>query len=350
MRFDKTIIHRMSMPYAIGTVEGATGWRGAETPAVVVPSVVCATEDHGPAVVIDPPYRSARTLVSGPGGCMALVADPDRPSELWAVMGCFLGYKFQGGGIFRIRGGGPAERAADLPFAHRIGIVSRGGSRCLLAANLAEDKADPADWSRPGAVHAAELGGPDARLALRPILPGIHRNHGFLVSRFEGRPSVLIGCAEGLLAIGLDSTGPAWPARQVLSQEVSEMAVTDLDGDGSEELVTIEPFHGSALRAYRRSAGGWAPFWETEISFGHCVLAGTFEGRPSILVSNRAGSKDLLLFQFGGDSQSNPRRIVVEAGAGAANMLVLPWEGRDRIFSANQAAGEIVMYTAAGQP
>jgi len=348
MRFDKSIIHHMSMPYAIGTAGGrepASGSGGAKGP-----SVVCATEDHGPAVIIDPPYDSARTLAPGPGGCMALVSDPDRPSDIWAVMGCFVGYKFQGGGIYRIREGSPAERAADLPFAHRLGIVSRGGSRYLVAANLAEDKVDAADWSRPGAVHAAELDSHDARLALRPVLPGIHRNHGLLVSRFEGRPAVLIGCAEGLLAMNLDSAGPAWPSRQVLPQEVSEMAVADLDGDGSDELITIEPFHGSALRAYRKSAGGWAPFWETEISFGHCVLAGTFDQRPSVLVSNRSGGKDLLLFQFDADSPSRPRRIVVDAGAAAANMLVLPWQGRDRIFSANQAAGEIVMYTAAGRP
>jgi len=113
MRFDKTVIHRMAMPYALGVVR--TG---------AVTSVVCATEDRGPAVIADPPYRTARTLVPGPGGCMALVPDPDRPSDLWSVMGCFPGYKFQGSGIYRIREGA-AERSADLPFAHRIGMSRR---------------------------------------------------------------------------------------------------------------------------------------------------------------------------------------------------------------------------------
>ena len=51
MRFDKTVIHRMSMPYAIGLLgSGPTA------------SVVCATEDHGPAVVVAPPWREARTF------------------------------------------------------------------------------------------------------------------------------------------------------------------------------------------------------------------------------------------------------------------------------------------------
>jgi len=346
MRFEKTIIHRMIMPYAVGTVQGAAGI-----------SVVCATEDHGPTVIADPPYTRGHRLLDGPGGCMALVPDPDTPSQLWAVMGCFVGYKFQGAGIYRIHGAetvaeaaayavsGGLQRAADLPFAHRIGVVRRAGRRHLVAANLAADKKDAADWSKPGAVYAAELTAGEGPIALRPVLSGIHRNHGFLVTRFEGKPSVLIGGAEGLFALDLEDGGPAWASRKVLPHEVSEIAVADLDGDGADELVTIEPFHGSTLRAYHGKGGGWTPFWEAEISFGHCVLAGTFLGRPSVLVSNRTGSKDLVLFQFDQGAPARPTAIVVDAGAAAANMLVLPFEGRDRIFSANQAAGELVMYT-----
>ncbi|MGA2642191.1 MAG: hypothetical protein ABSG21_14960 [Spirochaetia bacterium] len=335
MRFDKTVIHRMNMPYAIGTL--GTGPN---------PSVACATEDHGPVVLIEPPYRQARTLVPGPGGCMALVADPEQPGELYAVMGCFLGYKFQGGGVYHIREGSPAVRVLDLPFAHRIGIVTRGGARYLLAANLAEDKKDAADWSLPGAVYAAELGGDDGAsvLTAQPVLTGMHKNHGFLLTDFEGRRTLLIGAAEGVFAVDLDSPGKAWSSRQVLARETSEMAMFDLDGDGADELVTIEPFHGNVLRAYKKTAGGWHAFWDSELSFGHCVLAGMFQGQRSIFVSNRAGNKSLLLFQFSADASTPPRKIVVDEGAGAANMLVLPQAGGDLLFAANQAAGEIAVY------
>jgi len=337
MRFDKTVIHRMSMPYAIGTFGPGSS-----------PNVVCATEDHGPVVLIAPPYRQARMLVPGPGGCMALVFDSSRAAELYAVMGCFVGYKFQGGGVYRIRDGGEAVRVLDLPFAHRIGLVTRGGARYLLAANLAKDKKDAADWSRSGAVYAAELGG-DADvspLKPQPVLEGIHKNHGFLVAEFEGRRSLLIGAGEGLFAVDLESTGKEWGSRQVLTQEISEMAVFDLDGDGVDELVTIEPFHGNTLRAYRRSGDSWSPFWDAELDFGHCVLAGTFNGQRSVIVSSRAESKSLLLFQFGPDAAARPRRIVVDESAGAANMLVLEQAGGDLLFAANQAEGEIAVYAA----
>ena len=337
MRFTKTVIHSLSMPYAVGTFSmGRAG-----TP----PSVVCATEDHGPAVISDPPYRTARVLCPGPGGCMSLLEDPDRPADLYAIMGCFVGYKFQGGGVYRIRGTGPIQRVIDLPFAHRIGIVRRAGRRYLLAAAIAEDKKEPADWSRPGTVYAAEMDGPDAPLHPVPILPGITRNHGFLSCGFEGRSSVLISGAEGLFCLDLESGGASWTTRKVLGQEISEIAVADLDGDGRDELVTIEPFHGSVMRAYRRTEAGWSAFWETELSFGHCVLAGVLQGCPSVLVSSRTGSKDLLLFQFSAEAPSRPQRLVVDPGAAAANMIVLPVGGADRIFSANQGAGELVMYT-----
>lgn len=337
MRFDKAVIHQLSMPYAIGTFGAG--------PA---PGIVCATEGHGPAVISDPPYRTARTLVDGPGGCMALLCDPEQAADLYAIMGCFAGYDFQGGAVYRVRPEGAAERVLDLPFAHRIGIARRGRSRYLIAAAIAAGKKDAADWSQPGALYAAEMGAAGALGELVPILPGIHKNHGFLLTRFEGHRSLLIGCEEGLFDLDLESTGSAWPARWVLSQEVSEIAVADLDGDGKDELVTIEPFHGSAVRAYRLEGEAWNPFWDAEVSFGHCVLAGSFAGTASVLVSNRSGGKDLLLFQFSPEAPARPERIVVEAGAGAATMLTLAVEGTDRIFSANQAAGEIVMYTPRG--
>jgi hypothetical protein len=332
--FDKTVIHEMRMPYAVAVLGAGPG-----------ASVACGTEDHGPVIRIDPPYREAGPLASGPGGCMGMVPDPEKPSDLYAIMGCFPGYRFQGGGVYRIRAGAEPERVLDVPFAHRIGFAERGGRRSLLVASLAADKKDAADWSQPGAVYAAELAKDPAPLRLEPVLTGIHKNHGFLLARFEGRSSLLIGGQEGLLAIDLEAPGPPWPVRQVLPGETSEMALLDVDGDGEAELITIEPFHGNALRAYRRAPSGWTPFWEGELQFGHGLWAGTFLGMRSVLVSSRAGPKDLVLFQFDAAAPARPRRIVLEPGAGAANMAVVSHAGKDHVLSANQAAGQIVLYT-----
>jgi hypothetical protein len=334
VRFDRTVIHEMRMPYAVGLIGAGPG-----------ASVACGTEDHGPMVRIDPPYREAYPLVSGPGGCMGVAMDPVRPSDLYAIMGCFPGYRFQGGGIYRIRAGAEPERVLDLPFAHRIGFGARGGRRVLLAASLAADKDDAADWSQPGTVYAAELGEEPVRLRLEPVLTGVHKNHGFLLAQLEGRSSLLIGGQEGLMAIDLEASGARWPVRQILAGETSEMALLDVDGDGETELLTIEPFHGNALRAYRRTPSAWALFWEAELEFGHGLTAGAFLGARSVLVSSRAGAKELVLFQFEATAPARPHRFVLETGAGAANMAVVSHAGREHVLSANQATGQIVRYT-----
>jgi hypothetical protein len=269
-------------------------------------------------------------------------------------MGCFVGYKFQTGGIYRISRDTRKEwqcwRILDLPFAHRMDLVERGGNRWLVAASIAADKKDAADWSRAGTVYAAAVpSAPGGAWTLRPILEGIHRNHGYLSARLGGKRTLLISGQEGLFAAALDSPGSDFVFRKIVEQEISEVAVCDLDGDGVDELITIEPFHGSRLRVYRSASGRWVPAWEAEIAFGHCLLAGTVNGTPSVLVSNRAGSKDLLLFQWGkgqpaGNGFPEPQRIVVDAGVAAANMLVLPQDGGDIIVSTNQGEGEIVRY------
>ncbi len=280
---------------------------------------------------------------------MSLLTDPARPGELFAIMGCFVGYKFQDAGIFRLARAGlqgwTARRIFDLPFAHRIEIVRRRTSRYLVAASLAEDKADPADWSKPGSVYAARLSEDSEPIgALTPILPGIHKNHGLLLTQFEGRSTLLVGGSEGLLAVDLEAPEPEWPARQVLAGETSEMAVLDVDNDGSEELVTIEPFHGNSLRVYTREPGGWKQRWEEPLELGHCILAGRLGGVPSVIVSNRAGSKDLALYQF--ISGSKPARVVIDKGVAAANMILVTVDGKEIIVSANQTAGEIAAYAA----
>src|SRR5271157_5712128 len=184
MEFTKHSLIKLQMPYALGVVV-RNGKR----------CVVGATEDHGPIVIAEPPFHEAVEMVPGPGGCMALVADSEHPDTLFAIMGCFVGYKFQAGGVYRIS---PAERSAaekiiDLPFAHRVDFVNRGGTRCLIAATLAADKRDPADWSRPGTLYASPVPrAPGESWELTPVLEGIHRNHGLLTARFMGRRSVLV--------------------------------------------------------------------------------------------------------------------------------------------------------------
>lgn len=341
MPFEKTRLYSFNMPYALGLLQ----WKGR-------PCVVAATEDHGPIVVSPPPYTSAEVLVPGPGGCMSLISDPVRPGELYAIMGCFLGYNFHGGGVYRITDEGRSagsKKIIDLPFAHRMEFIERGGVRSLVLANLAASKDNPADWARPGTVFTFPLGDPERQdWKGTPLLKGIHKNHGIFHGRLNGRSTLWISGQEGVFFLDLDNPSPEAPFEKVLDHEVSEIAVFDLDGDGQDELVTIEPFHGNVLAVYKPAQGSWNRVWEAELDYGHCVLAGAFLGKPSIVVSNRAGSKDLVLYQFEGKGTpgefSRAVKTVIDPGAGAANMLIVRHEGQEYLMATNQAQGELVRY------
>lgn len=333
--------------------------------------VAAAPEDHGPLFLVRPPFDRSVEIAPGPGGCMGIAARPDRTGEIYAIMGCFLGYKFQGGGIYaatRPADGGDAwsmERILDLPFAHRIDFVTKGGTLYLVTASIAADKADPADWSKPGSLYVAAVPrSPDDRWQLAPVLEGIHKHHGFRTGTYGGRPAILVSGVEGLFAVWLDEQGSGWPSVRLIDREISEFSLYDIDGDGREELVTIEPFHGNRLKIYRSAGDGWGDaVWEAELEYGHCLWTGSIAGRRSVLVSNRSGTKNLDLYRIpeglpgrnGGAPNGAPagrssgtslslERIVVDEGAGAANMVVVPARDGDLIFSANQAAGEIVTY------
>jgi hypothetical protein len=96
-------------------------------------------------------------------------------------------------------------------------------------------------------------------------------------------------------------------------------------------------------------AAQWRKAWEGALEFGHCLWAGMFAGAPSVVTSNRAGGRDLLLLRWerrkrGSETLVDPERIVVDAGVGAANMLVVQSGGAELLFATNQAAGEIVCY------
>jgi len=345
MQLTKRVLAKLKAPYALGVirVDGA-------------PCVVSSTEDYGPVLFAAPPYNEAAEIAPGPGGCMALVAGPGQPEELYAIMGCFPGYKFQNAAVYRLGredGRWVSAKIIGLPFAHRIDFVIRARTRYLVAASLAADKSEPSDWSKSGGVYASPVQSPsDTGWSLSPVLEGIHRNHGFLATGFQGRKSLLISGTEGLFAADLGREDASWGFTRIVDKEVSEIAVSDVDSDGEEELVTIEPFHGDSLRVYKRVKENWEVAWEGELSFGHGLLTGTLGGAPTILVSNRAGTRDLLAFQFPrgarqrGVRLGQPSKIIVDSGVGAANILILRRGGEELVFSTNQSTDEIAAYSA----
>lgn len=346
--------------------------------------VVAAPEGKGPFLLFTPPELKPTILAEGPGGVMSIVQLPGHESTIAAIAECYPGYHFEGGGVILLQPGGAVEpteehhvrqnhgsrganrekngiasekvlwstkRGFDLPFGHRMETCTIGGRPYLVTATIAAGKADKDDWSRPGTVYASRIPEQlDGVWEQEPILEGIVRNHGLHRTTLDGRDTLLVGGAQGLIALVIPpKEGGQWERQTVLSREVSEVYAADLDEDGQMELVTIEPFHGNQLSVYKRSGdridGSWHRLFEADLSFGHGLWAGTLSGEPAVMAGSRSGDMDLSVFTIQSLVPFVAQRSVIDRGAGPTQVIVLRENGQDHIFSVNQALSEVAMYT-----
>jgi hypothetical protein len=172
----------------------------------------------------------------------------------------------------------------------------------------------------------------------------ITRNHGMFRGWINGLESLCVSGKEGIFRIGR-TADEAWEISSIFEKEVSEMSFIDLDGDGSSELVTIEPFHGSTLNIYKHRDHEWKQMFSSPLSFGHGLSSGIFRGRPIIVTGNRSESLALEIFTPDDLSQGIVNREVIEEGAGPTQTQVFSHEGRDYILSANQKKNEVALYS-----
>ena len=287
--------------------------------------------------------------VSGsPGGMMSFIPVPDNPDLFISIMGLFPPFIGGEAGLFihrRINGDWKTIRALHLPFAHRCEILKRAGKNFLFAATVSTYKENPQDWSNPGELHLIELDDtPGATWESRVIDKSVTRNHGMTRTRIKGNETICISGREGIFYLEQDP-GDNWVIRPMFEREVSEMTFIDLDGDGQDELVTIEPFHGETLNIYKNTGKKWEWRFSDSLSFGHGLSSGFIQRKPVIIVGNRSGSLALESFSVLDLSRGKFDRLVIEEDAGPTQTQVFSVGGTDYILSANQRKNEVALYS-----
>jgi hypothetical protein len=340
MKFEKSLLATMPNPYVAKVLEFPSG-----------PAVLVASEGTGPVIRIDPVRWNHSLVAEGPGGCLDVVALPGADAVLM-IGKCYAGYDFHRAGVYaaQLSGLSTPVRLFDLPFLHRLHSYSTSEGIRLVAATIAQTKRNRDDWDRPGAVYVADIDAAavfrdppvdDVPLPLRPVLPELRRNHGLLVQ--EDR--LYISGAEGTFRAALpQDTRELWHFEPVFDGEISELVFIDLDGDGAEEMVTIEPFHGDRLGVYRSDGGIPGELLTTHsIAFGHGLWAGRILGVPSVIVGNRSGRGHLEMLQW--SPRGTLEAITIAENTGTAQVAVVHGDDTDHIVATNQNSGEVVRYS-----
>ncbi|MDR1913556.1 MAG: hypothetical protein LBQ68_03620 [Clostridiales bacterium] len=287
------------------------------------------------------------------GGTMSLIQIPERNGEFLAVQNFFPGFKSAGAKLVWGRRD-HSERVwmikdlAALPFVHRFDIFNVNGQNFILAAVLCGSKKNREDWSDPGKVYIGRLpDSPENGVEFTPILDGLCKNHGYCRGYYENRECGYVTCENGIFAIlpPIAKIG-GWEIRQIMDRPVGDVAFTDLDGCGTDEMAVIEPFHGDKVKIFKIIGKQYQEVYSypKEIQFAHAITGCTLRGVPSIVVGIRRLNSELFFIQCVDTVNQTYEATLIENGVGPSNICVINEPDRDIILSANHSKNEAAAY------
>lgn len=309
-----------------------------------------ATDGQGPCYAFDSETLERETVWEGPGGTMSLVEIPGSNGEFLAVQNFMPGFQAAGAEIVHVKKAGDGWHVSTwvkIPYIHRFDILGRGGVRYVLFCTLCTTKKDENDWSSPGGLYVAQL--PDdfsTPPELKQIAGGMTCNHGYCKVERDGWSWALTACDQGLYEVcPPEHPGGEWEVKQIMSHRISDSALCDIDGDGEEELATIEPFHGNAFVVYKKKDGAYQEIYRypNKMAFCHVVWGGTLRGEPVFLGGCRAEEKELFLLRW---KDGKIQEEILEKGKGPSNVAVVHGAKRDTILTANRESGECALFHA----
>ena len=298
------------------------------------PAFLAGSEGDAELLLFEPPEFQPKIIAREPGGYIS-VATVIKHDRRYAIASTEFKPGFDAPEsaihLYPLDDGEfpPSTLVTVLPYTHRVATLRHAGRDWLLASTLCAAKVNKEDWTQPGGIHLAEIPeNPAQPWALRQIVTGLNKNHGFDFARLgrERRAGYLMSAMEGLffLPIPADPAG-AWPAEQLDPREHSDAYAFDWDGDGEPEIFSISPFHGHVLSRHKRdAAGGWAR--ETihdDLAFGHIVWAGDFLGAPALLAGSRRERRELRLYRRDAFAGVDRNYTLIDEGIGPSQIAVV---------------------------
>ncbi|HEY8891315.1 MAG TPA: hypothetical protein VIM70_13790 [Clostridium sp.] len=314
--------------------------------------ILLATEGKGPCYMYSGPNFEQSTVWDGPGGTMAIVAIPGKNGDFLAIQNFFPIYQSENAEIVwaQPQKGGKwnVKTILGLPYVHRFSILTAGGVNYFIGATLCTTKQFEDDWSDPGKIYIGII--PDdlsKPIKLKVIKEGLTKNHGFCKTVWNEKMSIMVTCEEGVFVITPPQIQDGeWKIETVLEKSVSDIAVIDIDGDGEDELVTIEPFHGGDFVINKKIGGQYKVVYKypKEMDFGHVVWGGKLRGIPTIIGGYRSLGKELFYVQCVSTNPLKFKTEIIEAGTGPSNIDVLNGKDRDIIIASNHGIDEAALY------
>lgn len=281
------------------------------------------------------------------GGTMSIIQIPNKTNEFLAVMDFYLKVSPSKSklvwGKYSKETGWEIKDVVYLPFLHRFDIYNLEGQNYVVAATIADDKDHKEDWSRPGSIYVGKLpDDPTQGIEFKKIATGFYRNHGYYKVEKDGKQIGYFTSDQGIIKL-TPHVDKDWEIEKVLDGMIGEVALMDINGDGKDELMTIEPFHGQIMKIYQETEEGYQEVFKYpyEVDFAHTLVGNTLNGVPCFVGGVRRMNCELFVITY---EDGEYKVQLVDEGAGPSNLMVGHLADRDFIISANHTRNESAVY------
>ena len=280
-----------------------------------------------------------------------------------------------------------SHHIADVPFIHRIALANfsqpigagfpqyapvESDKPFLIVASIRGEDGKPGEWHSPGSLWCYEL--PDApqdTTSWQSYLldDSLHINHGLSINDVDGdgRDDVLISCTEGLIwyepptlpigALSKHATAPMtgnWHKWIISNRECSDSFSADIDGDGTNEILAIEPWHGNNLVWYKATGDLRKDPWhrhriDDTLNRGHSLAAVDVDGDGVLEIICGYNGEGTNLHLYRPENLEKNRwhkETIDDGGLGVGQMHVLDMNGNGRvdIVASGLSTGNVKWY------
>lgn len=293
-------------------------------------------------------FKNPIQLWENSGGCMGILQIPGSKDEILYVEDFYLKESPSRSKLVYSKYENNTWVKKDvlkIPYLHRFTIATVDNKNYVIFATIADKKQHKEDWSNPGSIYAFEI--PENRdfekIKVEKLKTDLFRNHGFYHDVRKNHNEIYFGSDQGIDKLYLKGEIKDWKFERIFEKPVGEIAVGDLNNDGYDEIITIEPFHGDKICIYDTKNKKLEKVYEYEnkIDFAHALIFTTFRGVNTFVCGVRRLDSELFYIQY---IDGKYVSTVIEKGIGPANLDFVNLDDKDIIISANHSQNEAAIY------
>lgn len=295
-------------------------------------------------------FSQKKVLWEDQGGTMSIVPIPETNGEFLAVRNFFPGFNAKTAKVVHVKPEGNGFIVKDfleLPYLHRFDLITVGDTHYFIGATLCTSKTEREDWSDPGKVFVGVLPKDlNEKMIVTPIMHHLYHNHGYYRAPYQGKMSAFVTTDEGVFVFTPpQKTKDTWHVDHIIKTRVSDVAVFDIDDDGEDEILSIEPFHGNTMHLYKKIDGIYQIIYTVDrpIEFAHAMEGTTLRGQKAFVCGIRRLNQELFYLIYNHENKAY-QIIDIEQNVGPANVKVVNLEDKDLIIAANNTIHQAAVY------